>query len=829
MALAMLLGGLRAAEVRCLRLADVDMGMRQVRVVGKGNKERTVPVDRVFFTELGSYLRNERPPGCAHPGVLRRAAGTDHGFGLDRGGDAPHLPHPPGPVRLDRESARTGCATPMGPSWPTAGIDLLVLRELMGHASPETTAGVRAPLAGHVGCRVRQGPGGHPMSARPLSPPSRQTALQTSSSTTPRFVAGLNDRARGQPASPQRRLRTARRSPEPADVDGPSDPARLADLARSHAWSFITVVLSGADPRPRPGPAVDKTARRPLRRVGETPRRRCRPSHGGRSPLRLERQLDPDVTSNGLAMLCLWSGNDLDELTETCSTPSPPRWPTLPRPDATPAFITRPEPSACTRPAYELRICDRTPARTDRRQPAWPRRSKPIPQTEIRQVALRYLERRRPRPCAPRRCFMRADSLIIFGEYLAAHHPGSTPPRATRAGTHRRVPGVEPRRPWRGRVARDKPVAPSVSKHVWSTCAPSSRTSPCGVGPTVRPANSSSPAISLAWTVPCPKRSRPDVDRDLMAAVAELTDPFARHGLAILRGTGMRLGELLDLELECLWDFGDRGTWVKVPLGKLGTERTVPLDEETLAAFDAWMALRGLQRALTHPRHGQPADFLFVERGRRLSAFRLRHGLDQAVSDAGLTGRGGQALRVTPHQLRHTYGTSLVNAGMSLQALMALMGHVSAEMTLRYASLASPTVRAAYEAAMTKVRARQALFVAATGRPRRSRPSRMAPLRNAQDSGRSWVLLPRPRRRRLPLRQHLRTMRQLRHRLRVPTRPRSPTRRHPRTPRRRPSTRLGLRNRPPRACHRQHRQPPPAAQKLRLINDLPLDTTPRAG
>jgi integrase len=88
-------------------------------------------------------------------------------------------------------------------------------------------------------------------------------------------------------------------------------------------------------------------------------------------------------------------------------------------------------------------------------------------------------------------------------------------------------------------------------------------------------------------------------------------------------------------------------------LGKLGTERTVPLDEPTLADFDAWMAQRGPQRALIHPRHGQPADFLFVEKGRRLSAFRLRHGLDQAIAVAGLTGRDGQPLRVTPHQLRH--------------------------------------------------------------------------------------------------------------------------------------------------------------------------------
>lgn len=42
-------------------------------------------------------------------------------------------PEPPG-------SDPTGCVTPMAPNWPTTGIDLLVLRELMGHARPETTA-----------------------------------------------------------------------------------------------------------------------------------------------------------------------------------------------------------------------------------------------------------------------------------------------------------------------------------------------------------------------------------------------------------------------------------------------------------------------------------------------------------------------------------------------------------------------------------------------------------------------------------------------------------------------------------------------------------------
>jgi integrase len=67
MALAMLLGGLRAAEVRALRLAEVDRGLRRLRVVGKGGRERIVPVDRAFFAELTAYLRVERPPGCATP------------------------------------------------------------------------------------------------------------------------------------------------------------------------------------------------------------------------------------------------------------------------------------------------------------------------------------------------------------------------------------------------------------------------------------------------------------------------------------------------------------------------------------------------------------------------------------------------------------------------------------------------------------------------------------------------------------------------------------------------------------------------------------------
>jgi integrase len=491
-------------------------------------------------------------------------------------------------------------------------------------------------------------------------------------------------------------------------------PARLVDLSRTNAWSFVTWCFLEGILTPdldlffakMPGDLYmewGRRHRRDVERVVEVARRFSWSDNWTR-----------DVSRGGLAMMCLWAGKNLDALSDadfdafTVAVDSAPsaRHDTRSHNHAR-AFSLH---QAC----YELRICERTPRKNRPAAATLAETLQALPQPEIRRLALRYLEvvatTLRASTVA-----IRADSLIVFGEYLAARHPHVHRLEQLERAHIEGFLVWNHGRPWRGRVARDKPVTASVSKRavvdlraffedlaVWGWAERPSR------------------PLVFAGDIPrldrpLPRALAPDADRDLMAAVSRLADPFARHGLTILRGTGMRLGELLDLELDCLWDFGSRGTWVKVPLGKLGTERTVPLDEATLAAFDAWMGQRGSQRALAHPRHGRPADFLFVERGRRLSAFRLRRGLDDAVVAAGLRGRDNGVLRVTPHQLRHTYGTTLANAGMSLQALMALMGHVSAEMTLRYAALASPTVRAAYEAAMTKVHVRQALFVRPAG------------------------------------------------------------------------------------------------------------------
>ena len=138
--LAMLLGGLRAGEVRSLLLADVDVGARQVRVVGKGSRERVVPIDRAFFVELTRYLRHERPGDAAAAECFVVLRGPTRGEALSEAGMRKvfrtHRARS-GALRVRPHRLRHTYGTELA----AAGMDLLVLRELMGHASPETTAG----------------------------------------------------------------------------------------------------------------------------------------------------------------------------------------------------------------------------------------------------------------------------------------------------------------------------------------------------------------------------------------------------------------------------------------------------------------------------------------------------------------------------------------------------------------------------------------------------------------------------------------------------------------------------------------------------------------
>jgi integrase len=154
--LLMLLGGLRAGEVRSLRLADVDAGTRRVRVIGKGGRDRVVPVDRVFFVAL-AYLRGERSTDAVADecfvvprGPIRGQAMTEAGmrrlFRTHRAGR--------GAIRVRPHRLRHAYGTELA----ARGDRLLVLRALMGHGSPETTAGyVHLSPAGQSQPNTREG------------------------------------------------------------------------------------------------------------------------------------------------------------------------------------------------------------------------------------------------------------------------------------------------------------------------------------------------------------------------------------------------------------------------------------------------------------------------------------------------------------------------------------------------------------------------------------------------------------------------------------------------------------------------------------------------
>lgn len=138
--LAMMLGGLRAGEVRRLLLADVDQGRRQLRVVGKGGRERVVPVDALFFAELAAYLAHERPPGLGTAECFVVLHGPAAGGPLTEAGMRSMFRYHrqrSGAVRVRPHRLRHTYGTELA----AAGIDLLALRQLMGHVSPETTAG----------------------------------------------------------------------------------------------------------------------------------------------------------------------------------------------------------------------------------------------------------------------------------------------------------------------------------------------------------------------------------------------------------------------------------------------------------------------------------------------------------------------------------------------------------------------------------------------------------------------------------------------------------------------------------------------------------------
>ena len=173
----------------------------------------------------------------------------------------------------------------------------------------------------------------------------------------------------------------------------------------------------------------------------------------------------------------------------------------------------------------------------------------------------------------------------------------------------------------------------------------------------------------------------------LQAARAD-PDPFTRLAVEFLARTGLRKGEFLDLAVDSVVQIG-AAYWLHVPLGKLRTDRYIPLHPQLKDLLDDWLARR--PASLRSP-------YLFTEYGQRVRQNRV----DRAVAK---TARAAGIGHVSPHRLRHTLATQAINRGMSLEAIAALLGHRSMRMTLVYAKIANRTVADEYFAVSEKVEA----------------------------------------------------------------------------------------------------------------------------
>ena len=198
--------------------------------------------------------------------------------------------------------------------------------------------------------------------------------------------------------------------------------------------------------------------------------------------------------------------------------------------------------------------------------------------------------------------------------------------------------------------------------------------------------------------VPVYRSDRPRLDEPLprflddaqaaafMTAARNLPDPLDRLMVTALARTGMRRGELLGLTVDAIVQIGT-GYWLRTPVGKLHTDRYIPLHPQLKDLLDAWIAARP---------DWQATDLLLTERGRPIPPTRVDKAVQKAATAAGIG-------HVHPHQLRHTLATQAINRGMSLEAIAALLGHRDLSMTMVYARIADRTVAEEYFAVTKKV------------------------------------------------------------------------------------------------------------------------------
>ncbi|WP_029893349.1 tyrosine recombinase XerC [Desulfohalovibrio reitneri] len=170
-------------------------------------------------------------------------------------------------------------------------------------------------------------------------------------------------------------------------------------------------------------------------------------------------------------------------------------------------------------------------------------------------------------------------------------------------------------------------------------------------------------------------------------------DPEGLRDLALaelLYGAGLRISEALTLDVEDL-DAGQ--SFVRV-MGKGGKERLAPLSEKARERLSRWLEQRGAME----PAPDERALFLGV-RGGRLNRRQAARITEKLSALAGLP------QSISPHTLRHSFATHMLEAGADLRSVQELLGHKRLSTTQRYTHLTMGKLMRAYDAAHPRAKA----------------------------------------------------------------------------------------------------------------------------
>jgi integrase/recombinase XerC len=155
-----------------------------------------------------------------------------------------------------------------------------------------------------------------------------------------------------------------------------------------------------------------------------------------------------------------------------------------------------------------------------------------------------------------------------------------------------------------------------------------------------------------------------------------------RAMMELLYGSGLRVGELMGLDLR---DLDREGAWVRVR-GKGNKERVIPVGTKALAAIDLYLQKRG----------ENPGPFFTNSSAKRLTCRSIQRIVKKWALKAGLM------KRTTPHTLRHSFATHLLEEGADLRGIQELLGHSSLSTTQRYTQVSVQRLMEVYDKAHPK-------------------------------------------------------------------------------------------------------------------------------